>query len=234
MNPKISVIIPTYNRYEYLLNAIKSVNDQQYDNLELIIINDGSTDDKYYDKKLYEHLPQNSIVINNTINSGKFVKEGKAAYTRNIGLKSATGDYIAFLDDDDIWLPNKLTTQIESMKQSGCKMSCTEGLVGNGPYNPNIKYPLYNTEYHRGFFHNIGIYSFPEIWDKNFLKKHNSCINSSVIIAKEVIDKIGYMKHLKIGEDYDYFLRALDHTNCVYIDKPFIYYDINHGNGALY
>lgn len=232
--PKISVIIPSYNRFNFLLNAITSVTNQDYPNIELIIINDGSSDEQYYSKKLYNILPSNSIVINNTLNSGNFVKEGKAAYTRNMGLKLASGDYIAFLDDDDIWLPNKLKTQIEYMEKTGCKMSCSEGLIGNGFYDQTKKYPLYNSEYHSQFFHTIGIYSFPGIWNKNFLSKHNSCINSSVIISKDIVDKIGLINYIRVGEDYDYFMRVLDHTNCVYIDKPLIYYDLNHGNGILY
>jgi hypothetical protein len=74
---------------------------------------------------------------------------------------------------------------------------------------------------------------YPKIWDKKLLTVRNLCICSSVIIEKEILDKI--MKCVKNGEeDYDCWLRTLDYTNCIFINQPLIYYDLGHGDGQNY
>lgn len=232
---KISVIIPTYNRFYYLCNAIKSVNTQTYKNIELIIVNDASTQSEYYTEKLSQLVSENSIIINMKTHSSSYVgKDGRAAYIRNVGLRVATGDFISFLDDDDIWLPNKLQIQLDNMKSSGCEMSCTEGYIGNGVYNSSENYPLYLSEYFYKELSDKGITSFNNYRDLKFLQQHNCCIASSVIISKNIIKKIGFFPYKRIGEDYEYWLNALQYTNCAYINQPLIYYDKNHGDGCLY
>jgi GT2 family glycosyltransferase len=232
---KVSVIIPTYNRFSFLINAINSVKNQTYPNIEIIVINDGSSQEEYYTDQLKKILPSNSIWLNLSSNSSYYVGDtGRAAYTRNIGLKLFTGEYVAFLDDDDIWFPEKIEKQIESMKESGCKMSCTESLIGKGVYNTDSIYPKYNTEYFKDFYISINIMEFPLVWDRDFLKIHNSCITSSVILHKNIISKIGIMPYKRVGEDYEYWLRALQYTNCSFVETPLMYYDLNHGEGSLY
>lgn len=226
---KVSIIIPTYNRFWFLINAINSVINQKCDfEIELIVIDDNSTQFEY--DMLNAYIPKNSICIK--LNYEKI--EGNTARARNIGIKIATGNYIAFLDDDDIWFENKLQIQIEEMRKNKCGMSCTEGYIGSGVYNSNITYKKYISEYFQDFYKNIGIIDFEKIWNRDFLKKHNSCITSSVILRKDIVEKIGYMPYKKVGEDYAYWLKALEHTNCVFINKPLIYYDLDHGDGTCY
>jgi glycosyltransferase involved in cell wall biosynthesis len=231
---KVSVIIPTYNRFNCLLNAINSVKKQTYKNIEIILINDCSTDEKYY---TYDFKDVNIIHLEE--NSKKKFGYPCAGYVRTIGMKKATGKYIAFLDDDDIWFPNKLELQINAMKKTGCKMSCTDGLNGFGVYNPNKKYLKFNAE--RCLFYIINKYcntnymknGFPEIWTLDFLKINNCVICSSVVVEKEILEKINYMKfiHMNQYEDYDCWLRVLEYTNCVYVKDICFYYDMGHGNG---
>ena len=129
------------------------------------------------------------------------------------------------------------------MKQTGCKMSSTDGLIGNGIYDYTKKYKVYNAEYYYNTLQNIyknkGIVflnnKFPKIWRLNFLKIHNCMICSSVLIEKEILDKINNMRCVKNGEeDYDCWLRALEHTNSVYITDICFYYDLGHGYGQQY
>ena len=101
--PKISVIIPIYNDALYIQEAIKSVLSQTIEELEIIIINDGSTDN--FEEKI-EFFNDPRIRIIEQINSG-------AAAARNNGIKNAKGKFLAFLDADDIWAPNKLKLQLE-------------------------------------------------------------------------------------------------------------------------
>jgi glycosyltransferase involved in cell wall biosynthesis len=99
--PKISVIIPTYNRSELLKEAIKSVLNQSYSDFEIIVVDDGSTDD--------------TRAVVTSYNSSKiiyFFQENRGrSSARNRGIKLARGEYVAFLDSDDIFMPNKLELQ---------------------------------------------------------------------------------------------------------------------------
>tara|TARA_B100000902_G_C27212399_1_gene865125 strand:- start:321 stop:1034 length:714 start_codon:yes stop_codon:yes gene_type:complete len=232
---KISIIIPTYNRFKYVINTVNSVKEQTYKNIEIIVINDGSTEKKYY-----EYNWEDVKIIHLKENSKTKFGYGCVGYVRNKGIEQATGKYIAFCDDDDIWFPKKLELQINAlMKNNNCKMCSTDGLIGNGIYDKNKKYKKYNSEY---FFKELqkkyrkkGSHlldnGFPDIWDLNFLKIRNCIITSSVIIEKEILDKINGMKFMQRRQDYDCWLRALEHTNSVYIKDVCFYYDLNHGDG---
>lgn len=237
---KVSVIIPSFNRFKYLLNAIASVKSQNYKNIDIIVINDCSTEKEYYE---YDFISNNVNIIHLKENSKKIIGFACAGYVRTIGMKHATGKYIAFLDDDDIWLPNKLELQINAMLQSDCKMSCADGLIGIGIYNINNQYSKYNSEYYYNELQHI--YNnknsdylnngFPNIWNLSFCQIHNCVITSSVIIEKNILEKINYMNNVHNGcEDYDCWLRVLEHTNCVYVKDLCFYYDIGHGDGQLY
>jgi len=236
---KVSVIIPTFNRFNYLLNAIDSVKKQTYKNVEIIVVNDCSTEKEYYDYDFGKDV----IVIHLEKNSKSIFGYACAGYVRNQGINASTGDYIAFLDDDDIWFPNKIEIQLNKMKETNCEMSCTEGLIGNGTYNKDKNYLVYNRQHYFNVLREIYRIAgsellekgFPFIWDLKFLKIHNCCITSSVVIKKNIINKIGNFKEIiNAKEDYDCWLRALEHTNCVYIKDICFYYDLGHGAGQNY
>ena len=148
-NPiKISVIIPSYNRFEYLLNAIDSVKNQTYSNIEIIVINDGSTQKEYYENNLSSEIIKIDLQTNQKNIIG-YVSEG---YIRNFGINKASGEYLAFLDDDDIWMPEKLEMQLNRLLETGSKFSSTEGFYGKGIFDNSKNYPLYNEDY---FFEKI-------------------------------------------------------------------------------
>ena len=140
---KVSVIIPSFNRYNYLLNAINSIHNQTYDNYEIIVVNDGSTEDGYHSKEIKGMAKVIHIDRRNTPEWG-----GSRPAVRNYGISEATGDFIAFLDDDDLWLPTKLERQLSEMKSRNIGFSCTDGFFGYGPYDKNKEYLVYNSEHH--------------------------------------------------------------------------------------
>lgn len=227
MNDKVTVIIPTYNRFDSLQLAIISVKNQTYKNIEIIVVNDNSTDIRYYNTTFTKR--KDVKIVNISPNSRELfdfpiIPNG---ITRNIGLNYATGEYIAFLDDDDYWLPTKLELQINKMIEFNCYMSCTEGLYGIGSYIVSNIYQLYNKgKYYDTLLYIYKTYNielFPTIWDLNFLKIHNCCITSSVVIKKSLLDKERF-KPVNNAEDYDLWLRILLYTNCVYVDEPLVYY----------
>ena len=106
--PKISVIIPTYNGGKFIKKAIESVLDQTLDDFEIIVVDDGSTDNTPY--ILQEYIRTNNIVYISQKNVG-------VAVARNNGINMSKGTYIAFLDDDDFWIDkDKLKKQIEFLE----------------------------------------------------------------------------------------------------------------------
>lgn len=110
MNPLVSIIIPTYNRADTLPRAIDSVLGQSYDNLELIIVDDGSTDNTKEVVKSYDD-PRIRYI--------KLEKNSGAPVARNRGVDEAGGDYIAYLDSDDEFLPDRLERQLEEFARLG-------------------------------------------------------------------------------------------------------------------
>ena len=114
----VSVIMPSYNTAKYISESIQSVIDQTYTDWELLIVDDCSSDNT--DKIVEPFLADNRVkYFHNGMNSG-------AALTRNKALREAKGEWIAFLDSDDLWMPNKLEKQIKYMKDIGCYLSYTE------------------------------------------------------------------------------------------------------------
>src|SRR6056297_2055943 len=106
IEPLVSVNLTTYNRAHLLHRAIKSVLNQAYKNLEIIIVDDGSDDNTY---EVLENLGKND----NRINYIKHAKNRGNAAARNTALKNSSGEYIAFMDDDDEWIdPHKIEKQI--------------------------------------------------------------------------------------------------------------------------
>lgn len=241
--PLVSVIIPTYNRFDYLLNAVESIRKQNYENIEIIIVNDCSSDERYYNYNFGENV----IKIDLDKNQKDVLGYVSAGHIRNFGIKRAKGKYIATLDDDDIWLAEKLKKQIEVLESSKNKMSATDGLFGSGIYDKNSSYERYNKEhfhkriakkYKKNYFSSYKNFKFPNEFDFSFLKIHNSIITSSVIVERSLLELIGGFRPFATkndyAPDYDCWLGLLRLTKCDYIDEPLFYYDSLHGNGRVW
>ena len=142
--PTVSVIIPSYNRYEYLARAIESVHNQTYKDIEIIVINDGSTQKEY---KELTSLSSNATIIN-LANNQKAIHGFGPGNIRNFGLEKSNGKYIAFLDDDDYWLENKIEIQIDLLESSEHKISSSEAYIGDGVYKSNQNYERFLIDYY--------------------------------------------------------------------------------------
>lgn len=117
--PKVSIITPAYNAAVFLPETIKSVLQQSFTDWEMIIIDDCSEDSTFEIATNFSKTDPRIKVVRNEFNSG-------VAATRNHGLDIATGDFIAFLDSDDMWLPDKLEKQICFMEKNGFVLTYTK------------------------------------------------------------------------------------------------------------
>lgn len=133
MNFKVSIIIPTYRRSEFLQRAVNSVLDQSYKNIEIVIVDDngeGTADQVETQRSIKALFGDEGRIkyIKNPKNSG-------AAVSRNNGVKVSSGDYICFLDDDDIYLPDKIEGQLKFMVDNDLELSFSDIKM----YNDNNK-----------------------------------------------------------------------------------------------
>lgn len=145
----VSIIIPVYNAEQFLIDTIKTVEEQTYKNWELIFVNDCSKDRS-------KELIEKNILENNKIKLINLKQNSGAAIARNIGIDASKGKYISFLDADDLWDKEKLEKQIKFIKTNNCVFSFTsyefadKNGKGNGkivkvPYKINYKQALKNT-----------------------------------------------------------------------------------------
>jgi glycosyltransferase involved in cell wall biosynthesis len=172
---KVSVVLPFYNGITLLEDALQSVINQTYSNIEIIVVNDGSTENVDF---FLEKYAKNIKYVHRDMNGG-------CAAGRNTGIEHSTGDYIAFMDSDDIWLPTKIEKQVAIMEKTGAMWSNT------GFYH---WYPIKNKLVKINTCMNYGMV-FPEI-----MIAFKIC-HPSVMIRREWFDQ---GKHYYYNEDYRY------------------------------
>ncbi|MCP3871726.1 MAG: glycosyltransferase [Desulfobacteraceae bacterium] len=192
----VSVILPTYNRAWTLADAIDSVLGQDYPYIELIVIDDGSTDNT---QELLESYKKEVTIIKQE-NSG-------VSAARNAGIKKSKGRFIALLDSDDAWDKRKISCQIDFFKQNTEALICqTEEIwIRNGKrVNPKIKHKKPS-----------GMIFDPSL--------HLCLVSpSAVMMRKELFDIKGYFNEdFTVCEDYDLWLRVSSTLPVSLIDKPY-------------
>lgn len=209
--PKVSVIIPVYNAEKYLLEAIESVIDQSYDDWEIIAVNDGSTDSSPDILKNYEDRYPSKIRVLHQPNSG-------LSAARNAAIAAANGEYIAFLDADDLWLPEKTDEQVYLLDNNS-----DIGLVYSDIFelkNGKLK-KRRNVIGGRMFRGDI----FDSLFYQNFIPV------LSVMVRKSVLDKCGLFDPVYHGtQDYDLWMRIADKYQIDFIDRQLAIYRIHEQN----
>jgi len=221
----VSVIIPTYNRFELLNHCIKSVINGTYENVEVIVVNDCSTDPRYYNGELEKYSEMNmkmkiKIIHLPVNNRQKYNTPSAQGMTRQEGINVATGQWIAFLDDDDFYLPDKLSTHMAFIKEHNCLFSSTNmyNVVHNSIKLNGLDMIV------KGIHHKNK--SIPMIFTYELISRTNYVLNSTVIVHKSICDIVGSFL-LIACEDYNYWLRILKHTPCYFLNLPLTYYSMN-------
>ena len=204
MNDLVSIVMPSYNTGRFIKETIESVLAQSYTNWELIIVDDCSTDNT--DEIVNQYLADDRIrYIKNDTNSG-------AAVSRNRALREAKGRWIAFLDSDDIWHPEKLERQLKFMIENQYAFTFTDYRIQlNGVWQPHIC-------------------TGPNVVNKR--KMYNYCYFSTitVIYDREVVGLI-QIEDLKKNNDYAMWLQAVEKTKCYRLPECLSYY-IKHDNSV--
>ena len=176
---KVSVIIPSYNSSSYITKAVESALNQTYDNLEVIVVDDASTDDT---RDVVQKIADSRVtLIERTEN-------GSCGAARNSALPAVTGRYIAFLDSDDYWFPDKLSVQIKKMQEAAASFSCTNYIFVRSNKQMLVK--------------------MPEEINYGQLLKGNVIHISTVVYDSKKLGKI-YMPELRKAEDFATWLNLL-------------------------
>lgn len=218
-NPLVSVIIPSFNPGKYIEYAIQSVEKQTYKNFEIIVVDDGSTDGTVEWIKNQKGRIRYSLQEN----SG-------AAIARNNGVKIARGDYIAFLDADDLWSPKKLEKQLCIFKrfpEVSFVFSNGYKVYGDNSYN-YIMTSKYETK--DSLFEQYT--DPPELIDFAWNFKINSVPTSSVVIKKELFDIVGGFPNLRRGQDFALWQLLLEKGKAFAIKDKLMFYRAHSTNNS--
>lgn len=206
MNKLVTVIIPTYKRAEALFNAIESVKNQTYSSLEIIIVddNDPTGEDRYFTAAVMAKYANDDRIqyICHSKNRG-------ACQARNTGLAAASGEYVAFLDDDDLWIDSKLSTQVAALNSSDAKICYSDMFL---EYQGWKRY-------------------FKCVSDEDFylslLKQGFGICTSVLLISTTAIRSInGFDSSLPSMQDYDLLLRLAKKYKAIHITEPLITYQL--------
>lgn len=204
--PAVSVVMANYNYGRYLPAAIESVLAQSWTNLELLIVDDGSTD--------------NSVEI-----ISRYLSDGRARLipvphlgqpgAKNAGIAAASGQFIAFLDADDIWHTDKLAQQLPLFENGSVGVVYSRRTLIDETGSP---LPYLQPRLHRG-----------QVLDAMF--NDNFVCFSSVVVRRSVFEHIGcFDPHIALAIDFDLWLRAARHYQFDYVDAPLVEYRVGHGN----
>lgn len=199
--PSVSIIVPTYNRAQLIGRAIQSVLNQTYQDFEIIVVDDGSTDNT---EEIVKGFQDERIVY---IRHSK--KSGGAA-ARNTGIKMSRGEYIAFQDSDDEWLPEKLKKQMEVFKNTSPKV----GVIYTGAWrieNDNKTYIPYRwVAQKEGDIHK-------ELLKGNFIAL------PTAVVKKECFSKVGIFDELLPRlQDWELMIRISKYYSFKFIDEPLV------------
>lgn len=211
--PVVSVVVTTFNRREQLRETLLSILSQTYRDFELLVVDNYSN---YDVEALISELGDQRVRLFRNHNNGVI------AVNRNFGLRHATGRYIAFCDDDDVWSPDKLAEQMQCFANERCGLSFTRI-----EFIDEHSAPLQREFVFRSYYKKVDINAF--ILSLGFI------CNSSVVISRRAVEQVGVLSEepeLRTVEDYHYWARIISRFEVGYVDKPLVRYRIQQQSGT--
>jgi glycosyltransferase involved in cell wall biosynthesis len=203
---KVSVIIPNHNYAAFISQAVESVLGQTYKDFEIIVVDNGSTD--------------NSLQILKSYPEVRIIQQENRGQTsaRDVGVRASDGDLISFLDADDFWHPDKLMKQIDRFDEGVEFVTCNLFYVDE-------KSEILN-EFHYPFFR----YKFSRMWIDHPGMSIVEAGESAVLFSRKLYNELGGLDlSLNSGGGWDFFRRCANITNFVLVEEPLVYYR-QHGN----
>lgn len=198
INPLVSIIVATYRREDVLWNALSSLSSQSYSNIEVVLVDDN--DDLQWNTRVRDVVERfgekyPSVRFQYIVNH----PNRGSAETRNIGISVANGDYITFLDDDDVYLPDKVKQQVAFMEQKQLDYSITDLYL----YNENGKLVDKRT---RGYLTTANEHKLFECH-----MKYHITGTDAMMFRKDYIVKIGGFPPIDVGDEFHLMQRAIEH-----------------------
>lgn len=219
LKPLVTVIVPAYNHDQYIEDCLKSIISQTYTNMQIIVINDGSTDNT--ESVVKDFISKCNIKI-------EFIsKENEGlCKTLNRGLGIVKGKYVAFLASDDMWLPERIEKQVSFMeKNENIGMVFSDAYFMRDETATDKRFTDYKPIIRAYFLNSIQTTSiYEELLMENFIPA------LTVLIRRECFDKVGYFDTSLKYEDYDMWLRISEKYPIAYIDEPLAYYRVHNDN----
>jgi glycosyltransferase involved in cell wall biosynthesis len=212
--PLVSVIIPAYNVAPYIGETLASVFAQTFTDYEVIVINDGSPDTEALEQALKPYLHR--IIYLKQENLG-------ASVARNTGLRAARPELVAFLDADDLWLPNYLDEQVKFIREHDCDLVCADAMMFGEARNAGQTYMEWLMD------------AAPAEGEVTFLDLvggRRSLITSGIVTRRELLFNVGlFDKSLRNAQDFDLWLRlARSGARLMYHRKTLLRYRIHAGS----
>jgi glycosyltransferase involved in cell wall biosynthesis len=214
VSPLVSIIITTYNRPAYLKETLISINSQTYSNFEVLVIDDGSNT---------KNFSQNERIVNQFTKFDYYFKANTGQPdSRNYGIKKSRGKYIAFCDDDDIWVREKLEIQVNILEENP-DYDMTTGCIGYIDKDSNIiKEKL---KCHKGYNHGY-------VFDHFLIKNRTSSITP--MLRYEVFHKVGYFDpSYRLAEDWEFWRRLSYVSKFYYYDSILAYVRVHGKNMSI-
>ena len=215
-NKKISIIVPIYNMEKYLENCIETILKQEYTNFELILVNDGSTDNSGSICDKYSSNDERIKVIHK--------KNGGVSSSRNVGIEEATGEYLGFIDPDDYLHPKMYLKLVENIEKFNADLS----ICGN--------YDVYEN----GKISHVTSDGDIEVIDSNECirnilneKKYlGTCWNK--LYKKELFDNVKFNVNRRISEDLEVLMEVIPKCDKIVYDPTPLYYWVIHNNSTIH
>ena len=211
--PKVSIIIPVYKGERYIADAIQSVLEQSYQHYEMIIVNDGSPDNSRNKIEPYLHLPKLKYLEQEN--------KGVSA-ARNLAIRHASGELVAFLDHDDLWLPDKLQTQVTYWRQHpevGLVHSNYRNIATDGSPLPDMRSPRWPTDVEGDCFKELFI--------------RNRIAMVTTIVSMKALEQVGaFNESIRGAEDYELWLRIAHAFPVGYVPEVLALYRVHDTNAS--
>lgn len=192
--PIVSIVMPAYDAAPYIGETLDSVFQQTFTEYEVIVVNDGSPDTEDLERTLDTYAPRIRYIKQKNLG---------AAAARNEGLRAAQGEFIAFLDADDLWLPNYLDEQLKFLRENAFDLVCADAMhFGNSPWvGKTYMEAFMESAPHQGEITFLGLVS-----------AEQSLITSGILARRAPIIKIGlFDEGLRNSQDFDLWLRLVRH-----------------------